>query len=111
MLLNLRDVPDDEADALRRALEAEQVDYYELPPSAFGISAGSIWIRDEIEYSRARDVFERAQDDYAHTARAARAVPSFVEHFRAEPGRVIGHILAAILVLLLISWPILELWN
>ena len=44
LLLNLRDVPDDEADDVRRFLDSGGIDYYETRPSLWGISGGGIWI-------------------------------------------------------------------
>jgi hypothetical protein len=43
LLLNLRGVPDDEADDVRRFLGSSGIGYYETPPSRWG-TAGGIWI-------------------------------------------------------------------
>jgi hypothetical protein len=43
LLLNLRGVPDDEADDVRRFLGSRGISYYETPPSRWG-TAGGIWI-------------------------------------------------------------------
>ncbi|HET7607702.1 MAG TPA: DUF6164 family protein, partial [Gammaproteobacteria bacterium] len=71
LLLNLRDVPDDEADDVRRFVDANAIGYYETRPSFWGVSAGGIWIRDDrdlavakrlmAEYQRARQVRAREQ--------------------------------------------------
>ena len=38
LLLNLRDVPDDEADDVRRFLDSGGIRYYETRPNRWGIS-------------------------------------------------------------------------
>ncbi|MGV8932232.1 MAG: DUF6164 family protein, partial [Luteimonas sp.] len=40
LLLNLRQVLDDEADDVRAFLDAHQLEYYETTPSRWGISYG-----------------------------------------------------------------------
>ena len=44
-LMNLRHVPDDEAEEIRALFEAHEVRYYETPPSRWGISMGGFWVR------------------------------------------------------------------
>ena len=68
LLLNLRHVPDDEADEVRDLLEAQGIEYYETRPGPFGISAGGIWLARPEQEERAR---ERLRD--YQQARAARA--------------------------------------
>ena len=46
LLLNLRHVPQDEADEVRELLSTNGIDYYETRPSLWGISAGGIWLHD-----------------------------------------------------------------
>lgn len=44
LLLNLRNVPEDEADVLRALLDAHGIAYYESRPGMWGISAGGIFV-------------------------------------------------------------------
>ncbi|WP_375177212.1 DUF6164 family protein [Marinobacter mobilis] len=53
-LMNLRYVPDDEAEEIRQLFEQHGVPYYETPPSRWGISMGGFWVHDEDEAERAR---------------------------------------------------------
>ncbi|MEX0914718.1 MAG: DUF6164 family protein, partial [Wenzhouxiangellaceae bacterium] len=109
-LLSLRGVPAEEAQGLREALDAAEVAYYELPPTAFGISAGSIWVRHNHDFKRARIVFDAFQERHAQQARADHVPVSFIVYLRRNPGRVAGYAAAAVLVLLLMFWPVLQLW-
>lgn len=109
-LLNLRDVPAEEVEALREALADGGIAYYETPPSAFGISAGAIWIRDDADWAQARALFDRFQQQYASAARNAPRVEPFWRQFKRHPARIIGLAAAALMILVLMFWPVAELW-
>ncbi|MBU6417533.1 MAG: hypothetical protein KJS83_10235, partial [Xanthomonadaceae bacterium] len=68
LLLNLRNVPDDEADEVRAMLDAKRIAFYETAPSPWGISAGGIWVTEDADFADAK----RAFDDYEQQ-RSARA--------------------------------------
>lgn len=110
-LLNLRDVSPDEAEGLREALEAAGVDFYEIPPTAFGISAGSIWIRHDHDYPEAKAVFDAFQQEFAQGVRDNHPPESMWSYVRRNPGRVVGYTAAALGVLLVMFWPVLHLWG
>lgn len=73
LLLNLRDVPDDEADEVRALLDAQAIEWYETSPSPWGISSGGIWIRDDQQAAFARAQLATYQQQRALQARAAHA--------------------------------------
>jgi type II secretory pathway component PulK len=118
LLLNLRDVPDDEADDVRRLLDARGIGYYETRPSFWGISAGGIWVRDEAdvaeakrrmaEYQRERQA--RAREAHAAAERSGTA-PTFVDVLRTQPLRVALTVIAIALVLALMAAPAMVLWR
>ncbi|MBS7455535.1 DUF6164 family protein [Coralloluteibacterium stylophorae] len=102
LLLDLRHVPGDEADDVRVFLDAAGIGYYETRPNRWGITAGGIWIADDGEHPRARELMdayqatrrERARAEYA-AARSEGRLPGLGAQFRDDPLRVVG-ILAAI---------------
>ena len=59
-LFNLRNVPADEADDIRELLQREGLDWYETPPSPWGISHGALWLRDAAQWPRGKALL----DDY-----------------------------------------------
>ena len=73
LLLNLRNVPDDEAGEVRALLEGHGIDYYETPPSFWGVSAGGLWLRDTARLDEARGLLARYQAERGERMRAARA--------------------------------------
>lgn len=114
LLLNLRHVPDDEADEVRALLDAHRIEFYETPPSRWGVSAGAIWIADEDAAPEARRLFAdyqarrraQAQADYAAACREGTA-PTWRTMLRHEPLRVLTAVLVALLVLGLLALPVM----
>ena len=116
LLLNLRHVLDDEADDVRAMLDAAGIAFYETRPSSWGISAGGIFVEDDA-IAEARRLMadyqvqrrERVRTEHATQVRDGTA-DTFGDVLRREPGRVLVHIVAAILVLLmLVVIPVLLL--
>ena len=116
LLLNLRGVPDDEADDVRRFLDSGGIGYYETQPTLWGTSGG-IWIDD-------RDVAEakRLMAEYQHVrrarARAERAeaerngtAQTFVDVLRTQPLQVALTVIGIALMLALMAVPVLLMWK
>lgn len=113
LLLNLRHVPDDEADGVRALLDARRIGYYETPPSRWGVSAGAIWIREDEDAEEARRLLAGYQADRAGKARADYAAarrdgtaPTGWTMLRDEPGRVLAVLLVVALMLGLVVLPV-----
>jgi hypothetical protein len=118
LLLNLRDVPDDEADDVRRFLDSGGIGYYETRPSLWGISAGGIWIREEADVAEAkrrmadyqRERQARAREERAEAERSGTSV-TFAEVLRTQPLRVALTVIAIALLLALMAAPAMVLWS
>ena len=118
LLLNLRDVPDDEADDVRRFLDSGGIGYYETRPSFWGISAGGIWIRDDSEVAEAKRLMAEYQRERQARAREERAeaersgtAETFADVLRTQPLRVAIAVIGIALVLGLMAIPMLLLWR
>lgn len=104
-LMNLRHVPDDEADEIRALFDEHQVNYYETPPSFWGISMGGFWVHDEAEARRAKELLAAYQANRQSSQRQA-----WEEELRAGKGVSVWHqflrkpvtVVAAVLALLFI---------
>lgn len=113
LLLNLRHVPDDEADEVRALLEAHRFDCYETPPSRWGVSAGAIWLRDERDLYRAQALLAEYQHERSRRARADHAAarrdgtaPTWWSTVRDEPLRVLAVLIGVAFALALVLVPI-----
>ena len=116
LLMNLRHVPDDEVDDVRRFLDSGGIGYYETPPSLWGISAGGIWIRDDGDVAHAKRLMAEYQRERRERAAAERAdaerngtAETFADVLRAQPLRVALTALAIALLLALMTLPALLL--
>lgn len=112
-LLNLRYVPDDEADEVRALLDDHAIEYYETPPSRWGISMGAIWLSEDADYQRARALFDDYQTERAararaeYTARKSRGeIETFTTVLRQRPGQVLTYLLGAAAIVVLMMWPV-----
>lgn len=116
LLLNLRNVPDDEADEVRALLAEHGIASYDTKPSMWGISAGGIWVtrpEDAVEARRLFDQYQkdrqrRARDEHAQALREGN-VPSFIDLLRAQPLRVLAILAAVAGLVALMLVPFLRL--
>ncbi|WP_296278250.1 DUF6164 family protein [Pseudoxanthomonas sp.] len=109
LFLNLRNVPVDEADDVRQLLRANAIDFYETPPSPWGISAGGLWIDDADQLVRAKTLMAGYQAKRREHARSERATAereghaeTFAGLLRDRPLYVVG-ILAAMLFIVAVT--------
>jgi hypothetical protein len=118
LLLNLRHVPDDEADDVRRFLESNGIGYYETPPSFWGISAGGIWIHNDSDVAAAKGLMAAYQHERQARVRAQRieaerngTAETFTDVLRTRPLRVVLTAVAIVVLLALMAAPALLLWR
>jgi regulator of protease activity HflC (stomatin/prohibitin superfamily) len=112
MLMNLRGVPDDEADEVRELLESHHVDYYETPPHRWGISMGAIWLRDDTRLAEVQSLLAAYQRDRQQRARQALAearaegnAETFLGRIRREPVSAFVRVVLAAGLLFLVLAP------
>jgi hypothetical protein len=117
LLVNLRQVPDDEADEIRQLFEANSVAFFETPASRFGISAGAIWLSDEADAARARQLLAAYQQQRRENARSAFEAAredgrptTFWGALREQPLRVLSAliVMAALVALCLLPYFLLR---
>ncbi|WP_242107943.1 DUF6164 family protein [Luteimonas aquatica] len=113
LLLNLRMVPEDEADEVRAFLDAAEIPWYETRPSRWGISHGGIWVERNEDITRAKQLMADYQARRREQARAAQAqarldgtAETFADIVRASPLRVLLTLLAIAFLLGLVVLPV-----
>ena len=111
LLLNLRHVPDDEADEVRALLRENDIGFYETRAGRWRISLAGIWVEKE-DYPRARLLFDAYQHERGERIRAEHAearargeMPTAWDNLRANPVGVLLQILVIIGLLVLMMWP------
>lgn len=112
LLLNLRNVPDDEADDVRALLDEHGIAYYETSAGAWRLSLGGIWVREDAAFPEAK----RLMGEY-HAQRAARVraereaalrdgtAATFGSVLREQPLRVLLAVIGILLALALVALP------
>lgn len=116
LLMNLRHVPEDEADEVRALLGEHTIEFYETPPNRWGISMGGIWLRHEAQAEEAARLLQEYQARRQADARAAyeagrRAgtADTLLARVRREPLRVLVYIAAAGIIVYLLVAPFFRL--
>jgi len=116
ILFRLRQVPDDEADDVRQLLDRNAVDWYETSAGKFQISFPAIWVRDEADEPRARQLIEAYQLERQERFRAARAEreasgeeETFVARVMSNPMPVIATLLFVAFILYISIKPFVSL--
>lgn len=112
LVMNLRNVPDDEADEVRALLDEHGIEYYETQPGPFGISMGAIWLRDESRAEEADRLFreyqaerrERMRSKYLERLNRGEA-EGIIDRFRQHPLRNTAFVLFAAALLYIMTRP------
>lgn len=112
LLMNLRQVPDDEAEEVRELLRQHELPYFETPPSRFGISSGAIWLGDDGRREQAQALLagyqqqrrERARESLQSAQREGRAA-TFWSLLRSEPLRVVSALIVIAVLMALCALP------
>jgi len=113
LLLNLRNVPDDEIDEVRDLMERHGIECYDTPPGPFGITAGAIWLKDPDDHARARGLMDAYQAERRARARAcwemARAKgesETLLASIRRRPFKALLILAGSLLVLMALFAPL-----
>lgn len=112
LLLNLRNVADDEASEVCALLADHGIAHYQTQPSPWGISSGGIWISDSAEHPRAKTLMADYQAQRGERMRAERqaalddgSAETFRSLLRRRPLFVIATLLGMLGVASLVLLP------
>lgn len=116
LLFRLTNVPDDEAHDIRQLLEENTIEFYETDAGFWRVGLDAIWLRDDAQAEQARELIRnyqiertsRQQENYAQLVEQGKA-PTLWQHFRAQPIRFVGFVIAIVFVLSLTLVPFLML--
>ncbi|HEX5420315.1 MAG TPA: DUF6164 family protein [Gammaproteobacteria bacterium] len=116
LLLNLRNVPDDETEEIRAVLEREKIAFYETQPSFWGVSGGGIWLRRREDLAKAEQLMAeyqrqrraKALADYQAAKREGR-VKSTWDSVAEKPLLAIGVLIGIAFLVFVLVLPFLIL--
>lgn len=99
LLFKLRNVPDDEAEEVRVLLSEHQIDFYETSAGNWGVSLPALWVRDEAQYSQARELLDiyqagrnaRVREEYARLKQEGKH-KTVLDSFRENPFAFIAYL-------------------
>ena len=106
LLFKLRFVPDDEAQDIRDVLIENEIDFYETSAGILGLSMPGIWLKDETQLTKARQLIDeyqhqrqaRAREDYQNQLDSGH-VRNMFDMFKEAPLRFIGYLLTIAVVI------------
>lgn len=116
LLLNLRNVGDDEYHDVCTLLDQHGIAWYRTEPSPWGISNGGLWLREDSDQPRARALMADYQAQRSVRMRAEReqalregTAETFADLFRRRPLYVATMLLAMLGAAALVLLPFLLL--
>ncbi|MCP1727085.1 hypothetical protein J2T60_001050 [Natronospira proteinivora] len=116
LLLNLRHVPEDEADDVRAMLEEADIEYYETPPNRWGITMGGIWVRSADDLPRAKALMADYQMERRARVLADREarrqsgeLETFWDSLRKKPVLYLGALATVVFIVYLMLYPFMQL--
>ena len=106
LLFSLRNVPDDEADAVRALLSENNIDFFETSAGNWGISAPGIWLNDPTKQEHAKALLEEFQQSWSKTQKEKfrqleenGGINTLFNRLKQNPLQVIIYIAIALFVL------------
>ncbi|HEC13451.1 MAG TPA: hypothetical protein ENI80_09440 [Acidiferrobacteraceae bacterium] len=116
LVFKLRNVPDDEADDIRKILSENGVDYYETSAGNWGTSMPGIWIHDDQQVDQAKRLIDQYQRDRPAQIQAQYRQQerdghnkSFLDGVKERPLRIISYLAVILAVLYLSTKPFIDL--
>lgn len=115
-LINLRGVPDDEANEIRALLSEHEIEFYETKEGGWGVSLPAIWLKDEAQLQQTQVLLAEYQTERLAKAqqqqeeeRQAGVQPTFLGGLKENPLQVIVYVAIAFAVLYFSIMPFIDL--
>lgn len=106
LIFKLRNVPDDEAEAVRQILTDNNIDFFETDAGNWGVSLPALWLPNETDSDRAKNLIERYQNERSDKARQlydeqkrAGTQRTMIDAVREKPLASLGLVLFCLFVL------------
>lgn len=116
LVFRLRNVPDDEAQAVRSLLDDNQIDWYETTAGNWGIAMPGLWVSNENDIKLARALIEKYQEERQRSLRRAYEdglttgeTRTFIQAVKDSPLKTLATIAFCLFVLYVSVNPFLQL--
>jgi hypothetical protein len=116
LIFRLNGVPDDEADDVRRLLEAEGFAYHETTGGFLGLGVAGLWLLDDGRKAAARAVIDAYQHERStrlaaeqEALRRAGRAETTLQRITRRPLQSLLYVAGAAAILYLTLWPFLGL--
>ncbi len=116
LVFRLRNVPEDEAQDIRELLTSHTMDWYETSAGNWGIAMPGIWVRNDEDQGKARELINDYQQqrqiqlrsNYEQELEAGNVI-SFWQRLRQSPLKVLGIIIFCAFIVYVMINPFLQL--
>lgn len=112
LLVNLRQVPDDEAMEIRELLDQHQINYYETDAGFWRVGVAAIWLVDEQQLLNAQELIKeyqqkrtRAERERYRVLQESGQAPTLGKRIIHSPFRFLGMVIAVLFVLAITLFP------
>jgi len=116
LVFRLRNVPEDEADDVRALMSDNEFDWYETSAGNWGIAMPGIWISNDEELLKARQLIDDYQTTRQSTMRKSYqqeieegTAVSFAQRLKQYPLRIAGLVLFCVFILFVSINPFMQL--
>lgn len=116
LIFRLRNVPEDEAEAVRRLLDEHALDWYETSAGNWGIAMPGLWVSNEEDAPGARALIDTYQQERSISQRQlydSQSGPGFagglLRSIRERPLQVLGVLLFCLFILYVSINPFLQM--
>ena len=116
LVFRLRNVPDDEAEAVRELLDQHNLDWYETTAENWGIAMPGLWVRKTDDAPQARSLIDTYQQQRGvfmrqeyESERVTGNAQTLANRIKAQPFRVLGIVLFCLFILYVSVNPFLQL--
>ncbi len=116
LLFKLRNVPDDEAEDIRKLMDTHGIEIYETSAGNWGISMPAIWVQNDAQLPEAKQLLDQYQHTRAADARRTYiedrrtgVAPGFIQKVTERPFAVAGIILFCLFVIYAMTSPFIRL--
>ena len=116
LVFRLRNVPEDEAIAVKELLDNHHIQWYETSAGNWGIAMPGIWVKNDQDTEKARQLINTYQTERQQQVRLEYAekmqrgeIPTLLQQVKNYPVRVIGIVIFCLFILYAMINPFLQL--